>query len=102
MTAAAARLVRVERPDDDCGAVGGSGRPVDEPLRHRRRAAAAMADGLELVDELGAAEELRHRAERKAAEVLVEPAGNYPRAVLDERVDHQHDLLREELHLVDP
>ena len=98
---AAARLVLLERADDDRGAVGGGGRAVDEPLRHRRRAAAAVADRLQLVDELGAAEELGHRAEREAAEVLVEPARDDPHPALDEPVEDERDLRREELHLVD-
>ncbi len=63
--------------------------------------AAAVADGLELVDELGAAEELGHGAERKAAEVLVEAGGDDARSVLDEALDDVDDLRREELHLVD-
>ena len=98
---AAARLVLLERADDDRRAVGGSGRAVDEPLRHRRRAAAAVADRLQLVDELGAAEELGHRAEREAAEVLVEPAGDDALPRLDEAVEDEQDLGREELNLVD-
>ena len=60
-----------------------------------------MADGLQLVDELCAAEQLGHRAERQAAEVLVEPGRDDARAALDEDVDHEHDLRGEELHLVD-
>jgi hypothetical protein len=55
MAIPAACLVLLERTDDDRVAVGGSGRSVDEPLGHRRRAAAAVADGLQLVDELGTA-----------------------------------------------
>jgi hypothetical protein len=73
VTRAAARFIRVERADDDRRAVRGSGVAVDEPLRHRRGPAAAVADGLQLVHELGTAQQLRHRAEREAAEVLVEP-----------------------------
>ncbi len=60
-----------------------------------------MADCLQLVDELRAAEQLRHRAERQTAEVLVEPGRDDSCAALDEHVDHEHDLRREELHLVD-
>src|SRR6478609_6935170 len=58
---AAARLVLFERA-------------VDEPLGHGCRPAAAVTDGLQLVHELGAAQQLRHGGEREAAEVLVEPA----------------------------
>ena len=102
MAGAAARLVRVERTDDDRRAVGRRRVAVDEPLRHRRWAAAAVADGLQLVDELRAAEQLRHRSERATAEVLVESCGDDPRAPRDEHVDHEHDFRREELHLAIP
>ena len=101
VAAAAARLVLLERADDDRRAVGRSGRAVDEPLRHRRRAAAAVADGLQLVDDLRAAEQLRHRPEREAAKVLVEAGRDDAKAALDETVEDEHDLGREELHLVD-
>ena len=57
------------------------GLAVDEPLRHRRRPAAAVAHRLELVDELGDAEQRRHRAERQPAEVLGEPGSDDARAV---------------------
>ena len=60
-----------------------------------------MADGLQLVDELGAAEQLRHRPEREAAEVLVQPARDDPHPTLDEAVEDEGDLRREELDLVD-
>ena len=60
-----------------------------------------MADRLELVDQLGAAEELRHGGERKPAEVLVEPARDDPHSALHETVEHQGDVRREELDLVD-
>src|SRR5581483_6206160 len=99
VAAAAARLVRIERADDDRRSVRRCRRAVDEPLRHRRRAAAAMTDGLQLVDELRAAEQLGHRAERQSAEVLVEPRGDDARAALDEGVDCEDDLRLEELHL---
>src|SRR5581483_5139727 len=73
MTRPAARFVRVERPDLDRLAFERRGLAVHEPLRHRRRTAAAVAHRLELVDELGDAEQRRHRAERQPAEVLCEP-----------------------------
>ena len=69
---AAARLVRVERANLDRLAAERRRAAIDEPLRHRRRAAAAVADGLELVDEFGDAQQRRHRAERLPAEVLRE------------------------------
>src|SRR5664279_760035 len=102
VAAPAARLVRVERADDDRGTVRGCGRTVDEPLRHGRRSATAVANGLKLVEDLGPAEQLGHRAERAAAEVLVEAGGNDALAARDEDVDHEHDRGIEELHLVDP
>src|SRR5690349_16443416 len=98
VTAASAPVVLGEDLRD-LGAVGGRRRAVDEPLRHRRRPAAAVADGLQLVDELGAAEQLRHRPEREAAEVLVEPAGDDPHPALHEAVEDERDLRREELDL---
>src|SRR5207247_7536972 len=87
--------------DLDRGPRERSGLALDEPLCQRRRPAAAVADGLELVDELGDAEELRHRAERQTAEVLREPGGNYARAASDERLHRLDDRLVEELHLID-
>jgi hypothetical protein len=75
--------------------------PVDEPLGHRGRAAAAMADGLQLVDELRPAEQLGHRAERQSAKVLVEPRRDDARSPLDKRVDDENDPRCEELDLVD-
>src|SRR5947209_7557481 len=76
VAAAAAGLVLLERADDDRRSVGRRGSAVDEPLRHRRGTAAAVAYRLQLVDELGAAEQLRHHTEREASEVLVEAAGD--------------------------
>ena len=99
---AAARFVRVERADDDRLTRVGRGPPVDQPLRRRRRPAAAVANGLQLVDELGAGEELGHRAERQAAEVLVEARGDDANAAVSERERGVDDRRLEELHLVDP
>ena len=60
-----------------------------------------MADRLQLVDELGAAEQLGHRAEREAAEVLVEAARDdaEPRSTRPSRMSTISR--REELNLVD-
>ena len=102
MAVAASSLVRVERADDDRLTRVRRGLAVDEPLGRRRRAAATVADGLELVDELGAREELGHRPEGLSAEVLVEPGGDYPNAALGERERSVDDRRLEELHLVDP
>jgi hypothetical protein len=101
VAAAAARLVLLERADDDRRSVAGSGAPstsrcVIVPGRR------SGGNRLQLVDELGAAEQLGHRAEREAAEVLVEAARDDPQPLLDEPVEDEHDLGREELHLVDP
>src|SRR5262249_44298657 len=98
----AARLVGVEGADQDCRAVERRRLAVDEPLRHRPRAAAAMADRLELVDELSHAEKRRHWAEPEAAEVLRQARGDDARPGLDEAVDRVDDAVVEELHLVDP
>jgi len=69
------RLTRVRR-----------GLAVDEPLRRRRRATAAVADGLKLVHELGVGEKLGNRAERQAAKVLIEPCGDNPGAAFGRAV----------------
>ena len=61
-----------------------------------------MADGLQLVHELGVREELRHRAEGKAAEVLVEPGDDDADAAIREVERAARRRLAEELHLVDP
>src|SRR5204862_4363878 len=97
---AAARLVRVVRADHDRLACERRGHPADEALRHRRGTAAAVADRLELVDELGQAEQCRQLAERAAAEVLREPRGDDARSPPDEGLDRVDDALVEELHLV--
>ena len=79
---AAACLVLLRRADHDRVA-GVRRRPaVDEPLRRRRRSAAAVADGLQLVDELGMRQQNGHRPERLAPEVLVEPCRHDARAGL--------------------
>src|SRR5207237_808494 len=69
---------------------------------HRRRAAAAMADSFELVDELRDAEQRRHAAERLPAEVLREAGRDDARPACDELLDRLDDPVVEELHLVDP
>ena len=101
MAAAAPRLVLLGRADHD-GVSGVRGRPaVHEPLRGRRRTAAAVTDGLQLVDELRVGEQQRHRAERLPPEVLVEAGGDDSRSALGERERGLHDRRLEELHLVD-
>ena len=57
---------------------------VDQTLRRGRRASAAMAHRLKLVDELGMREELRHGAERQPPEILVEPRDDHANAALGE------------------
>jgi len=47
--------------------------PVHQALRGRRRPAAAVADRLQLVHELGVRQQRGHGPERQSAEVLVEP-----------------------------
>src|SRR5262249_13763706 len=98
---AAARLVLLGCSDDDRVAGIRSRQTVDEPLCRRRRTAAAVADGLELVDELGVGEQLRHRADGQPAEVLIEPCGDDPRTAVGERQRRTDDARFEELHLVD-
>ena len=60
-----------------------------------------MADGLQLVDELREAEQQRHRPERLAAEVAVEPCRDDTLAARDELLDRVDDRGLEELRLVD-
>jgi hypothetical protein len=60
-----------------------------------------VADGLELVDELGVGEERGHGAEREPAEVLVEPGRNHTRAPVGQLERGLDDGRLEELHLVD-
>ena len=60
-----------------------------------------MADGLQLVDELGVREELGHRPERQAPEILVEARDDDPDAALGEVERARDDALTEELSLVD-
>ena len=57
--------------------------------------------GLQLVDELGEAEQERHRAEGLAAEVAVEPGRDDARAARDELLHRVDDRRLEELRLVD-
>ncbi len=102
VAAAAACLVLLGRPDDHGVPGVRCRRAVDEPLGRRRRSAAAMADGLELVDELGVREELGHRPERQPPEVLVEPGDDHTHAALGEVERRHDDSLTEELRLVDP
>ena len=98
---AAARLVLLVRAHDDRRARVRRGPAVDQPLRRRRAAAAAVADRLQLVDELGVGQELRHRPEREPPEVLVEPGRDHPGAVVGELERDADDLFVEELGLVD-
>src|SRR5688500_3426839 len=98
---AAARLVRVERADLDRRAVERRRLSVDEPLRPRCGAAADVADRLELVDELREAEQQRHRPERLAPEVAVEPGRDDALAARDALLNRVDELRLEELRLVD-
>ena len=103
MAAAAARFVLLRGADDDGLARVRRRSTVDEPLRRRRRTAAAVADGLELVHELGMREELGHRSERESPEVLVEPGDDHPRRLRPPaRAPAPTTSSLEELHLVDP
>jgi hypothetical protein len=61
-----------------------------------------MADGLELVHELGMRQELRHGAERQPAKVLIETRGDDARSASGKVERRGHDSRIEELHLVDP
>jgi hypothetical protein len=61
-----------------------------------------MADGLELVHELGMRQELGDGAERKAPEVLVETGDDDARAAVGQLERRGDDRRLEELHLVDP
>ena len=56
---------------------------------------------MQLLDEVGAGEQLRHRAERLAAEVAIEPGGDHADAIAYKPVHHVDDGRVDELHLVD-
>jgi len=60
-----------------------------------------MADGLELVHELGIREEVGHDAERQPAEVLIEAGDDDAHTAVCERQRRIDDATVEELHLVD-
>ncbi len=92
----------VRRSHHDRVAGVGSGPALDESLRGGGGAAAAVADGLQLVDELGVGEQLGHDAEGKASEVLVEPGDDDADAAVGEVERRPDDAGVEELHLVDP
>ena len=102
MAVAAACLVLFGRTDDDRLARVRRRSPVDEALRRRRGPTTAVADRLQLVDELGVGQEVRHRPERKPPEVLVETGGDDPYATRREVERVRDDGVPEELHLVDP
>src|SRR5665809_107407 len=100
MAVAAARLVLLGCTDEHRLSSVRRRLPVDETLGGGRRAAAAVADGLELVHELGMGEELGNRAERKPAKVLIESCGHDPGSALGEIERGGDDGRLEELHLV--
>ena len=102
MAAPAARLVLLGCSDDDGLARVRSGTTVDEALRGRRRPTAAVAHGLQLVHELGVREQLGHRAERQAAEVLIQTCDDDARPAVCELERARDDAVSEELRLVDP
>jgi hypothetical protein len=95
MSAAAARLVRLDAADEDRGRLG------DEPLRATRGGAAHGADGVHLRDLLGDGHELGHRREGAAEVVLIEPRGDDTQAAVREPVADLDDASIEELRLVD-
>ena len=98
---AAARLVLLVRAHDDRRPRIGRRPTVDQALRRRCSAAAAVADGLQLVDELGVRQQRRHRPEREPPEVLVEPRRDHAGTVVGELERDADDLFVEELRLVD-
>ena len=78
--APAARLVHPVRAEQHAVAAG------DEPLRVIGRVAAHHADGVGLGDVLGDRQQLRHRLERLAQIVLVEPGDDHAHALIGQRV----------------
>ena len=102
VAAAAACFVLLRSADDDGLAGVRRGPAVDEPLGGRGRATAAVADGLQLVDELGMRQELGHRTEGKSPEVLVEPRHDDADSAIGQLERVLDDRRLEELHLVDP
>ena len=87
--------------DDDERRVGTGGLAADQSLGSRRRLPAHHADGRELGDLVGQGEEARHRAERDAAEVAIEPGRHDLLAELRQPLHHLGEPLVEELGLLD-
>ena len=92
---AAARLVQAGRADQHAVAAG------DEPLRVVGRVAADDADGERLGDVLGDRQQLRHRLERPAEVILIEPGDDHALAAIGERVARGRQVRVEELPFVD-
>ena len=73
----------------------------DEPLRVVGRVPADHADGVGLGDVLGDRQQLRHRLERLAQVILVEPGDDHAHAAIGQRAAHRGQILVEELPFVD-
>ena len=97
----AAGFVGFLSADEDDRVVVAGRAAVDQPLRAGGRLAADDADGVQLDNFVGAAQQLRHRAEGLAAEIQVEPGDHDTQAALGKPVRDFGDRRREELRLVD-
>ncbi len=101
VAATAPGLVGVERADFDRVARERSGAALDQTLGPCGRAAAAVTDGLELVDEFGTGPQLGHRDERLGPEVVSRARDDHARAALGQLHSDVDDRVLEEVQLVE-
>src|SRR5690606_13261603 len=97
---AAARLVTLGRADHDDRIVEVGGRAKDEPLG-TGRGPTATADRVQLLDDLRPSKQTRHRPERLAAEVEIEPSEDDPLPDVSKPPHETDEFWTEELRLVD-
>ena len=93
---AADRFVRILRAQHHLLLVG------RQAVRMVRQIAAPHADRVHLRDVLRRGHERRHRTERFARIVHIQPRGDHPHAAVGQRPAHVDDPLVEELRFVDP
>ncbi len=101
VTLTATRLVGVERAHLDGLTRKRRRLTIHQALGAGSRTTAAMTDRLQLVDELGAREQVGHRTEWLRAKVGVETGSDYAYSALGQINTHTHDLVVKELDLVD-
>jgi len=98
---AGARFVALLGADEDDRVVVRGRTPVDDALCARRWFAAHHADGGELVHAFGHREQRRHRAERLAAEIQVQPGADDAPTFGCQMIDDARQIGVEELRLID-